>query len=297
MAIVTGNSDYGVLVLSGIANVKGDWVTVVPEGNVTEHVCLLKISIHQHGVGAVEWLMDIGTGSAGAESVIISNIPFSSGSFDAGNFYSILIPVSIPAGTRIAVRTQCDNGAGPDDIRIQIHAIGGALNSAASQTYGVSTASSNATSIDPGAVVDTKGAWTQLTASTTDAIEWLTVIITTQNNNIRTVARFNLDIGTGAGGSEAVLIPDLTFSIDDLSDTATCAAFEFPIHIDAGTRLSARGQSTINDAADRLFAVGLIGTGVVATNFGSFGGGAGWTGVSAHSGLYPYVIPTSYATP
>lgn len=268
MAIVTSN-DYGVILTDGALNTKGAWSEVIAAADVVEDVCLLKISIDNASTLATQYLIDIGKGGAGSEIVIVANIPFASATqFNVGQ-WSILIPVSLPKGTRVAARCQ-SNAAGAETVRVQVHAIGGQLNSAVNTTYGSDTSTSAATTIDPGASASTKGAWTELTASSTDTIAWLTVVLSGLGNDARTTATYNLDIGTGGAGSETVVLADLHFKTDTAADDFTCMQFMFPISIAAGTRIAARGWCTINDATDRLFGVSIIGSNVVAGNFGTF---------------------------
>lgn len=270
MAVKTGTSFYGVDIADGAVNTKGSWVEVVPSSSVTEDVCLLKINVSDASTSVTSWLIDIGTGGSGSESVLIANIPFSSATqFNVGQ-WSILVPVSLPTGTRISARCQSNN-AGAVSVRVQVHCIGGQLNTATNATYGSSTATSAATTVDPGAVASTKGSWVQLTASSTQATEWLVVVLTVLGNAARdAAARYNLDIGTGGAGSETVVVPDLTFSTDTASDDFQSMQFMVPVSIAAGTRIAVRGASTSTDATDRLFGVSIITASVVASNFGTF---------------------------
>jgi hypothetical protein len=74
-------------------------------------------------------------------------------------------------------------------------------------THGVDTATSQGTTIDPGATPSTKGVWVELAASTAAQAKWLTVDIGNNLNAAATTAVWFLDIGTGVAESEAVYIP------------------------------------------------------------------------------------------
>src|SRR5262249_53937045 len=106
MSYQTQSTAYGVTSTSGNLS-KGSWSTLI--SSTSEDVCALLITITS-SITARSFLIDIGVGGAGSETVIVPNLPFSTG--DAfSNFWSILVPVSIAAGSRIAVRSEANTSS------------------------------------------------------------------------------------------------------------------------------------------------------------------------------------------
>lgn len=90
--------------------------------------------------------------------------------------------------------------------------------------------------------VGSKGSWSQLLASTTDDTYGMLVCI--NSNTTATTSRNSVvDIGIGAASSEVVLVPDLLAG-NAAAYTAGGIWYYFPLFIKAGTRISARAQST-----------------------------------------------------
>lgn len=94
--------------------------------------------------------------------------------------------------------------------------------------------------------IHTKGAWTEIIASTVADCSLLTVSIQEIGvNTFKTAAL--IDIGTGASGSEVAIIENVAVgsaggSNDIVSDSIS---FEIPFKIASGTRISARIQALI----------------------------------------------------
>ncbi len=102
------------------------------------------------------------------------------------------------------------------------------------------------------ATVNTKGAWSQVTASLPhDAYGfWLTMAGTATS---ATSTDMLLDIGIGAGGSEVVLVPNLLAGWLG-SPTQGPRTLFIPIFIPKGTRVAIRNQGVIaSDTVDCMF--------------------------------------------
>ncbi len=84
----------------------------------------------------------------------------------------------------------------------------------------------------------TKGAWSQLVASTSDDISLLRLLISGVNASATNTATL-LDIGTGESGSETVVVPDIAIG------TASNVTIVIPLKIPSGTRVAARIQSVV----------------------------------------------------
>jgi hypothetical protein len=237
-------------------NTKGVYNTVLTTTHATR---FLLIELKPAGVAAQQALVDIAYTAGGSEYNVIEDLGVNSSTGPAA--ITIPLAVAIPAGAVIKARYARTNASLTMRCSIKAFAGQGLAAPSSIATYGAVSGDSGGTSVDPGGTINTKAAtWTEVTAATTHRIESMLVHIGNQANATRTDATYLLDIGVGASTFETVKVPDLTFTIDDTDDNPYPSYIgPFPISIPVGTRLSVRGQSTINDATDRLFDVILYG--------------------------------------
>jgi len=114
---------YGVSGTSGTAvdpggtiNTKGSWVEV--SASTANSIASFNICIDGNTNTAQaegNFLFDIGVGGSGSEEIILENMHISSSSFEAAN-PPIHIQQVIPAGSRIAIRTQSDIADAADRV-------------------------------------------------------------------------------------------------------------------------------------------------------------------------------------
>jgi len=102
--------------------------------------------------------------------------------------------------------------------------------------------------------VGVKGSWVALETSSAMQGNWLMLIMLDPS----TTTDYDVDIGTGAMGSEVVLIPDIHYHINLTGNSQISLPFNFKINIPIGTRISAR----VENAAAETIAVELILCGV-----------------------------------
>ncbi|MBC7294469.1 MAG: hypothetical protein H5T84_10300, partial [Thermoleophilia bacterium] len=262
----TGTSSGTVVTADAAANTKGAWVELVASTGITCNelaLYLLKIS------AAANFLIDIGTGGAGAETVVLSNLHMSEGGPGRGGSV-IALPITIPSGTRIAARCQASVG-GSTCTLMGIINNNLSYGSPAWTTYGANTGTSRGTQIDPGATVDTKGAWVELTASSI-AAKRIALLLGNQANATDGTSDFLIDIGTGGAGSEVVQIANIPMKALTTDDNKIPHMHIFPLTISGGTRIAVRAQSSTSDAADRLFDVVLLLSDVTEPSGGGGGG-------------------------
>ena len=206
-------------------------------------------------------LIDIGIGADGFEQVIIPNILAARGAFFRQNMHYTYWPISIPVGTRISARNQSTASGGGVEVSVILSSGGFPFMPKLGRVvdYGTAAGDSGGTAVDPGGVAHTKGAWSEVIASTTNNIYWLVVVIANAKNTPMTNARWLIDVGIGAGGSEKIVVPDLVVKGRSEADTLYPNAWCFPLQIPKPTRLAVRAQCDITDATDRLFDVALYG--------------------------------------
>lgn len=252
------------VVTAGNSNVKGAW-TQITAATACDYFGLHLLLGHL--TLASRFTIDFGIGAAGAEVVILPD--YYVGEQSASQYKDLFLPIWIPAGSRLAVRSQNSlttgtlqhrafaYGHGPNP-RMPVPQGGKAL------AYGLTVANTQATSIDPGLTVNTKGVWTALTAATGDPISWL-LLACGPNNNATTSfttmtsnTHWLIDIGVGAAGAEVVVLPNWSVTITNNRNTYP-ALLWVPCSIPAGTRISARAQCSVVTAVERIIDVAIYG--------------------------------------
>lgn len=252
---VVAATTRGVLVSPGAANVKGAWTQLIAATAARSAGMVLQWQL----VAAGDHLLDIGVGGAGAEVAIVSNLPGTAIGVANGNVQNVYrIPIAIPLGSRVSARMQNTAGATQDEVWPSLYTDGPA-ESAGSETVGAVTADSGGTSVDPGASVNTKGAWVELSAAIATDWDACTLCIGGQSNTARANAWWLIDIGVGGAGSEVVVASNIGLHASATPSNVLPQVIELPLAIAAGSRVSIRAQCNINDATDRTFDAVLVG--------------------------------------
>ena len=243
-------------------NMKGDWARIV--NLPTFDAQGLKITFRQSVTASDErkYLVDLGIGSSNSIAILCHNVLFQYGGTgqQVGRFD---LPVTVPKSTEIWVRGQ-SQASGTANIRVSVGYFSSGFQypsalGAATTTYGVTVDSTAGTQIDPGAIVDTKGAYFEISSTITSDIKYAVVCVGNQANQADANMQILLDIAIGAAGSEVNIISDLLYSKNSVADDMSPPMVGVPVSIPAGARLSARALCTNNNATDRLFDVAVIG--------------------------------------
>ena len=260
---------------SGAANAKGVYAQIVaatPYASSRIHVLWGSSTANRF------LLVDLATGAAGLETVIVANIALQADS-DGLLVSSVALSVNIPAGTRLTVRSQAVSGATVSNATfiLEDRALGSFTNPV---TYGADTANTRGTQIDPGTTINTKGAYVQLSASTSARIDGLVICtsVAAQGTAITATTAWRLDIATGPAAGETVVIPDVEVFANTGTDISRPGIIQFPLSIPAGTRLAVRCECNRNTATERLLAVTLIGMQEPATGGGGAAGAVAYVG-------------------
>ena len=240
------------------ANTKGSYVTIFAA--TTFDATGLVVTIRSSNA-STDYLVDVAIGAASSEQIIAANLLISSCTGLSTAHY--ILPLSIPAGVRISARSQA--GGASKSLNVKMQLIGGADSSVSFsriETWGAATADSGGTSVDPGGITNTKGAYSELVAASAFDVKRIYVAVGNQQNATRTTMLEALDIAIGAAASEQVIIPNLEVLQDATQDMIFPQVYgPFDIVIPGGTRVSARGMSQSADATDRLFDVVVYGIG------------------------------------
>lgn len=254
----TRDNSMGASVTSGAANTKGSYAELLASATYDAQGFFLWMQKAGHSNNDV--LVDVAVGAAASETIIVNNLVGPNvGNGECTQYY---IPLPIPAGTRLSARCQAVGASDVSKIGVTLasgHPLGWSGGSVT--TYGANTTDSGGVSVDPGGTANTKGAYSELTSSTTYDHRALILAIGEQNNFVRSSSGFRIDLAVGAGGSEQIIIPDILMAQSAGGDNFMPRSFHFRTHIPAGSRIAVRAQCSITDASDRLFDAILYGVG------------------------------------
>ena len=245
-----------VVTASGSTNTKGSPTELI--ASTAYEASGVYVNVHSN-TGATQIFMDLMIG-ASTEDIIVPDLVFSRS--NQINMDRVYLPIKIPKGSRVSARTQ--GSVASSLLYVMLQLIPSAPTYPAGfgrcTAYGLTAASTTMTSVDAGGTADTEGAWTQITASTTNPIRSMIVGVG-PGSDITTGALcyFQLDIGVGSA-TEAAIISDMSLVRETASDQPKPIYHgPYPCNIPAGTRLAARAQCSVNTAGDRVIEVGIWG--------------------------------------
>jgi hypothetical protein len=227
--------------------------------------CLINVVDYTTSVGLASGFMNLAIGASGSEAVIVTGLSvprgYSSSSISE-NQACYLFPLVLPAGTRLAAQIQ--SWVASELYRVNLalfdDAFGSVCGGGAIDTYGYNSGTSQGTTLDAGATANTKGAYVQLTGSTTNDLAGFFLGFDTVGSSPGSVdAAFSLDIAVGASGSEVIVFPDFPVHVKNISSPARnitpIGSPYFPIPVPAGSRVAARVQCSSTTSTVRVLNV------------------------------------------
>lgn len=232
------------LTASSTANTKGAWTELIAASSFDYHGVWFNVG-HVFNVSSF-LLIDIAIGGAGSEVVIMPNLSTCRRAItNDGSASAVFLPLFIPKGSRISARCQSTVASG--QVQVGLMGIGGTPQQMVAYQrmadYGTVLADSRGTQIFNGAI-NVKSVFQELEAVTAHPIKSLMVNLV-GDTSLHSEPNL-VDICVGAEGSEVVLVPNIFLfaetTIDYVMDTFHGP---FPVDIPAGTRLSARCQSSV----------------------------------------------------
>lgn len=234
------------------AHVKGAYTTMVASTAFNSDGILVHAMCGAGG--GTSWaFVDVAIGATTAEQDIIPNLFVAQGQAAPKSFY---FPIPIPAGTRISARYQGNiSGSAPLDVTVYPVTGDFYLNHAQRVvSWGATLATTRGTTIDGGVTANAKGAYVQLSASTECDVSEIIIATGGTGTAAAAGAHFLVDLAIGAGGSEQIILPNLWFRVGSASSGFSPlpeVVGPLPVAIPAGSRVSARCQSSSNVAGDR----------------------------------------------
>jgi len=245
-----------VITANSTINTKGSWIELIASTGFDYEALILAFNIDN----SPSFLVDLGIGAGGSEVVLVSNIYVAFAGSATQVTQTLEIPINIPEGTRVSMRAQSTSssftfdvkGTGKGNTLRQSVGLGRAT------TYGATTADSTGALIDAGGTPNTKGAYTEITASTTDDIKKLILCVGTSITSVAINGSL-FDIAIGAAGSEVVITPESPLYAETSYDSHLPAYHTFDVDIPTGTRIAVRSQSSTSNSSSRVWRAVLIG--------------------------------------
>lgn len=239
---------------------KGSWVQLVASATRDSAWIMVYVqtAMGSSGVQAI----DVGVGASGSEQPVISNLLCSSTGSIGIRF---LFPVAIQAGTRIAARLA--SGSTNDQMIIGVTTLADTFGSVGIgsmvDTYGVISTTNLGSLVDPGTSANTKGAYTQLTASLTSDISGFLLLFDCQaaTGSVGAVS-WLIDLAVGPAGSEHIILPNLFMTATTGSTFSTINGQlvpYVPYQLAAATRVAVRAQCSTATSPDRHLGATLYG--------------------------------------
>jgi len=187
-------------------------------------------------------------------------------SSETGNCAVYFLPLSIPAGTRIAANCQATGVSVALLVSVALFddAFGSAVGGGAVDTIGFTSASTSGVVIDPGATWNTKGAYSEITSSLTHDLAGFIIGFDGSGVSGSVSLRWTFDVAVGALGSEMIVLPDFQIYGRGVASGSSkpifpaCTPF-MPIQIPAGSRVAIRAQCDSQTAAPRVFGATFYG--------------------------------------
>jgi hypothetical protein len=242
-----GFEPYGGGAIAGGAssNVYGAWSQI--EASLPNDVDGLVLQF----IGQSDCICEVGIGASGSEIVLIPDFMVT-----FGDWQQMYVPVSLPAGTSISVRSKSFAGG------IYVYAGVGWWSDEFGQGFsgfdsiGVVQATSAGTPVT-WTSQQVLGAWTQLIASTPSDYVGFYVKVDTQNGAYDNTVDGDFAIAIGASGSEVELVRMCGFR--GYSQIGTFTQFNVPMmfNIPAGSRISA--AVSMNNPTPQTPGISLIG--------------------------------------
>lgn len=261
VGVSTSTSLATAVASSTTADTKGSWVEL--DASTAFAVDGFWVFIgHNSSTSNLDVLVDIGTGAASSEVVLVPDLLYSTG--DAfGEAYLVYIPMAIASGTRLSARCQ-DGSTSALTIKVaMIITTDSGLDITAftnMDALGADTAATGGASIDPGAVANVKGNYVELVASS--AQNYKAVLILIGQHGISAMGGINglFDVAIGAADSEVDFLENLSYAGGAQADSFQPKMFgPYACDIPSSSRISVRSQATTNSTPLRLMDIVIYG--------------------------------------
>ena len=224
------NSNLATITADSVAHVKGAWTEIIASTSSDADSIYLQLRLFSTSAVNTAGLLDVGIGGSGSEVVVIENLPTGG----AEGVYHLL-PLRIPAGSRIAARFQCAEVSNTGEVTIKVLNTGNYVSAPTSLvTLGANTATSAGVNI-------TAATYTQIVSSTSQDFSFVHLAMGL-NSTATQIRRMVYTLGVGAASSE-VAIQEVQYNVTSTLETivnAGVAVVPSGVFVPAGSRLSAK---------------------------------------------------------
>lgn len=217
------------------ANTKGAWMQIL--ASAPQDYTGLWIQLR--GATTNNALFDIGIGAAGSEIVLAPNL-FCGPKLTQDSYGSVFIlPCSIPAGSRVAVRSQTDGVSISASINIGFFT-GYLTAQYPGNLFDIGTMLATSTGTALTIPASGSSAWVQLVASTAYDIKKFLLFIGGAGPDTQAM----IDLAVGAAGAEQIILGGIGYLerqiTGSVGQSGPSSCGPFPIQIPAGSRISVR---------------------------------------------------------
>lgn len=256
IGFTSGSTAGTTVTASATANSKGSWASLGQAGFEWNWLNLMMAQ-----TAASDKIIDIGLSDDNSNWWVLAENIRLAGRKSADIIQSMALPLRVEEGMFVGARCAASTGSHVLNVTITGTSVGLYGNPGYSRAVALYTAgTSRGVQIDPGGTANTKGAWTQLVATTSQSIDTIYVMVGQNADTTRTAtATAALDIGIGASSSEFAMIPNLFMRWTTTLDGPQINIGPLPCYIPSGSRIAARAQCTDNVAGDRTMDVGILG--------------------------------------
>lgn len=235
------------LTASGTPHAVGSWTEVV--SSLANDVGAVRIMILSNTNSAntdTSILMNLGIGVGGAEATVLPNLGIGWWQLNSigHRSHEWTFPIFIPRGSRVAAQIQSVVASKTAQVRFEFFPlIEGLRPSDKIVTIGADTATSRGVVLTQPGAINTKSAWTQITAGTTEPFGALGLSVQGGSDNNQSSCSWLLDIGVGSGGNETVVVANVFGFMNSTEWLAIESPTLFSLsNIPAGSRLACRYQ-------------------------------------------------------
>lgn len=256
-AVTTASTHWQASVVAhATPHTKGSWVELVAATTLDLYGIIVSLGTNI-GANATDTslLVDIGTGPSLSEVVAIPNLAMGYRGIVASTFTTEMyrFPIFIPAGTRIAARSQS---------AVTVKAATISLGPMARTTspsrpspkiidMGTNLATSAGVALANTTAAHTKAGWTEIIAATAEAYTGIVIGLQGGGDTVFTTGSGLLDVAVGAAGAEAVIVPNVLFTVNGSSEVIQLVnPGPYAVDIAAGSRLAVRIQDAAAAAAN-----------------------------------------------
>lgn len=258
----------GTAVTPGVSSAEGSWTIIATGSNIAEDVygVYLWITGGSTTGTAKMHLLDIGVDPAGGTSytAIVSNIQCGQSHAAVNGGYFYYLPISIKAGSQVAVRIQGLNAtAGTVRVAATFYGMPSRPETLWSGTYSetIGTISgSSGTPFTPGNS-SAEGTWVSLGTTTNDLWYWLCTVQI--NNGTTTSLMYHIDLAYGDASNKVMIIENMPILLSGAAEQVTVPLVppaEGFTHVPGGSTIYVRGTCSGTAASGfTCLAVGIGG--------------------------------------